>query len=205
LLESIFIFQRLKDKVDLLYMKIDSNSNFFELTGYNFSDFDPHFISECKDFIENLTEIKIEEIKLSDLKCILHLNYGDKLDLQKVVSVIDTPAYKFLKGDKNEFINYKQHNYSDVTNEKRILSTLESIKQHGYPFQNKYIILFNGQDYIRDGLHRAAIMAYLHGADSTIKIMRLYFKGKVHMTYPSDNVLFVRLKWIARRFYRLFK
>lgn len=186
-------------------MKIDSKLNAFKLKGYNVSDFDPHFISECNDFIGNLTEIRIEEIKLSELKCILHINYGDKLDLQKVVSVKDTPAYKFLEGNKNEFINYKQHNYSEVSNETRILSTLKSIKQFGYPYQNKYIILFSGQNYIRDGLHRAAILAHLHGLDSTIKIMRFYFKGKVHMTYPSDNIIFVRLKWIARRIYRIFK
>lgn len=186
-------------------MEIDSKPNPIELTGYKVSDFDAHFISECSGFIDNLTEVRIEEIKISDLKCILHLNYGNKLDLQKVVSVKDTPAFKFLKGNKNEFINYKQHNYREVTNDKRILSTLESIKEHGYPYQNKYIILFSGQDYIRDGLHRAAILAHLQGVDNTVKIMRFYFKGKVHMTYPSDNIFFVRLKWFGHKILRLFK
>ena len=186
-------------------MKIKSSLNPIELAGYHVSEFDTHFLSECTDFVGNLTEIKIEEIKLSELKCILHLNYGDKLDLQKVVSIEETPVFQYLEGDKDEFINYKQHNNSEVSNEKRILSTLESIKQNGYPYQNKYIILFSGQNYIRDGLHRAAILAHLHGLDSTIKIMRFYFQGKVHMTYPSDNLIFVRLKWIARRIYRMFK
>ena len=186
-------------------MKIDSKPNTIELAGYKVSDFDPYFISECKGFIDNLTEIRIEEIKLSELKFVLRLNYGKTIELKKVVSVQDMPAYKFLEGDENEFVDYKQFNYVDVTNEKRLLSTLESIKKNGYPFQNKYIILFNGQNYIRDGQHRAVILAYLNGLDATIPVMRFVFKGKLHYTYPSDNKLFAVLKWIGHKILRLFK
>ena len=168
--DSYNIFHTLEDKVDLLGMKFESKSYPIKLAGYDVSDFDPYFISECEGFIDNLTEIRIEEIKLSELKFVLRLNYGKKIELKKVVSVEDMPVYKFLEGNKNE-----------------------------------YIILFNGQNYIRDGQHRAAILAYLNGLDASIPVMRFVFKGKIHYTYPSDNKIFAGLKWISHKILKLFK
>jgi hypothetical protein len=40
----------------------------------------------------------------------------------------DTQAYKYLQGDKDEFIKYTQFNYVNNDNEKRLLDLKASIK-----------------------------------------------------------------------------
>ena len=52
-----------------------------------------------------------------------------------------------------------------MDNEKRILDLFDSIKNHGYPYLDQYIILFNGENIVRDGQHRAAVLAHLYGVD----------------------------------------
>ena len=173
--------------------------------GYKAEDFDPFFLSECRDFIHRLKAIKIEKIRISELDFLIHLSYGEKIGLQKKVPLRQFPVYRYLQGDKDEFIRYEQFNYPGIDNEKRLLSVLESIKKHGYPYKNQYIILFSGQNYIRDGQHRAAILAHLYGEDAEIPVMRFIFKGKYHYTYPTESRILGWSKWFLRRVYRMIK
>lgn len=175
------------------------------LNGYSIDDFDEQFLKECSYLLPNLIEIKIEDIQLSQLKCIVHSNYRGDFNLCNLVPVKNTPAYQYLKGNKKNFIHYRQYNYFSVNNEKRLLDILESVKSNQYPYKNKFIILFNGQNYIRDGQHRAAILAHLNGLDSRIKIMRFYFKGKSHYINQYTNNTKTILKWFARKVYRKLK
>ena len=39
---------------------------------------------------------------------------------------------------------------------KRILDLFDSIKNHGYPYLDQYIILFNGENIVRDGQHESS-------------------------------------------------
>lgn len=169
------------------------------LNGYDIDNFDEHFLYECSCFLPNLIEIKIEDIQLSQLKCIVHSNYRSDLNLYNIVSVKNTPAYQYLKGNKEKFVHYRQHNYFSVNNEKRLLDTLESVKINQYPHKNKFIILFDGQNYIRDGQHRAAILSHLNGLDSHIKIMRFYFKGKSHIFKKNTNNFKSFVIWILKK------
>ena len=123
----------------------------------------------------------------------------------KLVPVSNIPAYKYLQGDKKEFLKYGQFNYFGMNNEKRLNETLESIKENKYPFEDKYIVLFNGQNIIRDGQHRAAILAHLYGLDATIKVMRFNFDGNSHFIKINENNFKVSLKWFARKVYRKIK
>ena len=175
------------------------------LGGYSIGDFDEHFLKKCTGFFPNLKKIAIEEIELSKLKCIVHSNYRSDLNLIKLSSISDIPAYKYLKGDKQEFLNYRQYNYFNMSNEKRLLQTLESIEKNDYPYKDKYIVLFNGQDIIREGQHRAAILAHLNGLDSHIKIMRFYFNGKSHYIKQHINNTGIVIKWFIRKTYRKLK
>ncbi len=45
-----------------------------------------------------------------------------------------------------------------------------------YPYNNNFIILFGNQNYIRDGQHRAAILAKHGGLDKNIDVMVFHFK-----------------------------
>jgi len=172
------------------------------LCGYPLENFDEYFLMECADCLPKLKSIEIEEIKLSKLKCILHSDYKGDLSFFKIVPVSATPAYKYLKGNKEEFLNYRQYNYFNTNNEKRLLQTLHSIKTKGYPYNNEYIILFNRQNIIRDGQHRAAVLAHLYGLDYRAKIMRFHFDGKSHLIKINRSNFKIRLRWFINKIYR---
>ncbi len=175
------------------------------IDGYSIENFDEHFLKECANFLPKLKSISIEEIELSKLNCIVHSNYRSDLNLMKLVPIAEIPAYKYLQGDKKDFLNYGQFNYFGIDNEKRLLDLVESVKTNGYPYSDKYIVLFNGEDSIRDGQHRAAALAHLYGLDFKVKIIRLNFDGDDHILSISKNNFKVGLKWFGRKVYRKLK
>ena len=175
------------------------------LQGYKLENFDEHFFKECSNFLPDLKSIKIEEIKLCELECIVHSNYKSDLNLQRLLKVTEIPAYKYLQGDKKDFLSYGQFNYFGMDNEKRLIETLESIKKNGYPYEDKYLVLFNGQDIVRDGQHRAAILAHLYGLDATVKVMRFNFANDNHIIKINQNNFKTSFLWFARKVYRKLK
>lgn len=175
------------------------------LSPYTIDNFDEHFLKECADLLPNLERIEIEEVELSKLKCVQNKVFHYDLKLSKLSKIKDVPAYKYLHGEKEEFIAYKQHNYFNTDNEKRLLTMQESIKSNGYPFNNEYIVLFNGQDIIRDGQHRAAILADQFGLDYKVKAMRFHFTGNKHLLHLSKQNLKTSFMWFARKVYRKLK
>ena len=175
------------------------------LAGYSLDQFDAYFLKECGDILPGLAKIKIEEIELSELKCIVCSSHGSDLNLKKIVGVNETPAYKYLSGDKDSFISYSQHNYFTENNEGRLAALLESIKNNGYPNLGRYIVVFDGQNYIRDGQHRAAILSYLYGADTKVKVMRFYFENKKHLIREDIGNIKVICFWFVKKVYRTTK
>ncbi len=172
------------------------------LCGYKLDDFDEHFLKECSVFLPKLKSIMIEDIELSQMKCLVYSNIRHDLKLLKLEHISNTPAYKYLQGDKDEFLKYKQFNYFGIDNEKRLLEIVSSIKKNGYPFEDKHIVLFNSQNIVRDGQHRVAVLAHLHGLNSKIKIMRFNFMGNNHrfnmLKYNAKAITI----WLARKVYR---
>jgi len=172
------------------------------LKGYDIDKFDEHFLKECSSFLHNLIEVKKEKIKLCNLLAISHFEFKN-ITLKRILKLNETPAYKFLKGENQEWREYPQFNYFGISNEKRLLKLKESIEENGYPYDDRYIILFNGQNLIRDGQHRAVVLTYLYGLDYEIEILRFYFKDDKHMFKLSNNKII--LKWFFRKVYRLLK
>jgi hypothetical protein len=172
---------------------------------YNIENFDAQFLKECGNYLSELEDIKIEEISLSKLRCIVRSNYKWHPNLLKIRSIENTPVYKYLKGEKEDFINYYQHNYRNTNNEKRLLKNMNSIKKNKYPYNDEYIVIFDGQNYIRDGQHRAAILAHLYGLDSKIKVMVFYFRGKRHHIKIFNRNTKTIIKWAVKKSYRTLK
>lgn len=175
------------------------------LHGYNIDSFDEHFLFACADFLPKLKAIKLEKIKLKDMSCIVHKQLRHGLKLLNYEPILNTPAYKYLKGNKDEFIAYSQFNYFGQNNQDRLNSLLESIKQNGYPFGGKYIVLFDGENLIRDGQHRAAALASVQGLDSEIEVLRFYFKDSPHLMNKNKDNLKAFAKWFALKVYKKFK
>lgn len=170
------------------------------LAGYGFEAFDEQFLKECSNLLADLEDIKIEEIELAKLKCVVRSDFNGRFNWIRFCRISEIPAYKYLQGDKNRFLNYKQENDFNMTNEKRLLQLLKSIEENGYPFENKYVILFNGQDIVRDGQHRVAVLAHLYGLRGKIKVMRFYFRNNKH--HHKINNLRSCVKWILLSVYR---
>jgi hypothetical protein len=204
-IENMRVDFTIKEFLEFSQMIRESLHDLDFLQGYNLESFDEHFLKECADLFPKLKSIEIEEIKLSDMQCIVHSNYRSDLNLLKIVPISKTPAYKYLQGDKKDFLQYGQYNYLGMDNEKRLLETLKSIEENKYPYKDKYIVLFNGQNLIRDGQHRAAILAYLYGLDSTIKVMRFNFFDNNHIMKINNNNFKTAFLWFSKKVYKKLK
>lgn len=175
------------------------------LKGYGINDFDESFLKNCTSHLKNLVDIKIEKIKISDLKCIHRYNPIKDLFLTKLVSVEKTSVYKYLRGIDKSFENYPQYNYFNSNNLRRLEDLKESLKKQ-YPQDNKYIILFNGQNIVMDGQHRVAVLADIYGLDTEIEVMRFCFEGKKHLYRSFVSNSYTSLYWLTKKiYYRYFK
>jgi len=203
-IDNIRVDFTIKEFLEFSKMIRESLKELDILKGYDINKFDEHFLKSCSDFLPNLTEIRKEKIKLKNLLAISYFKYKD-LTLQKIIPLNETPAYKFLKGTSKEFEYYPQFNYFGVSNKDRLLKLKESIQNNGYPYDEKYIILFNEQNLIRDGQHRAVVLADLYGLDYEIEILRFYFKDNKHLVNVNKNNLKVGLKWFAKTIGRKLK
>jgi hypothetical protein len=104
-----------------------------------------------------------------------------------------------LNGDFDDFEAYRQFNYFGLNNKERLADLLNSLKSNGYPYQGKYIILFNGQNIVRDGQHRAAVLAHLYGIDMRIKVMMFHFNDNRHYLKKNTYNFKSLVKWILKK------
>jgi len=180
----------------------ESLNNLEILHGYSPDDFDEHFLRLCAPCITDLKEMVVEDASLSSLECIVHKEYKGGLALEKVLPVDQTPAYKYLQGEKDEFLKYNQFNYWNTANEVRLLTLRKSIENHGYPYKKQHIVLFNNQNLIRDGQHRAAVLAHLYGVDSIVPVMRFRFHQDRHSLSIGRENAIRSCKWFVKKCYR---
>lgn len=151
------------------------------LKGFNLSSFDESFLKNCSHLFSDLVDIKIEKIKLKDLTCIKHNNFFGEI-YDSSCTIDKTDGYKYLNNTNSNFLKYSQKNYFGINNKSRLLSLYKSVKENGYPLNDSYIILFNKQNIIRDGQHRAIVLAHLFGLNHEIRVLRFYFSGSKHKT-----------------------
>ena len=190
---SVNEFLSFSDKV----RKSLSELNLFH--GYDINDFDSHFLHECGNLLYGLSKISIEDVSLSDLRFIVRKKVYNDLMTYRVVSVDKTPAFRYLNRDKKDFVTYNQFNYFGINNNDRLLNLLSSIKANNYPHKKKYVILFNGQNIVRDGQHRAAILGHLYGIDTHIKVMMFHFYGNRHNFKKNTNNFKSLARWILKK------
>lgn len=190
---SVNEFLDFSDKV----RKSLSELNLFH--GYDINCFDSRFLHECGNLLYGLSKISIEDVSLSDLRFIVREKVYNDLVLYRVVSVDKTPAFRYLNGDKKDFVVYNQFNYFGINNKDRLLNLLNSIKINDYAHKEKYAILFNGQNIVRDGQHRAAVLAHLYGIDAHIKVMMFHFDGNRHIFKKNTNNFKSLVIWILKK------
>lgn len=122
---------------------------------------------------EEIERVEIDTIKLKNL-----LTKGESKissQVQIIIPVSESRNYKALLHDFEELDRYNEFNDYGVSNRDRLIGVLSRIKEQGYPYDNKYIIV-NQFNQIYDGDHRAACLLYLFGEDKEIPVMRIVFK-----------------------------
>lgn len=167
--------------------------------GYDINNFDSRFLYECGNLLYGLSGISIEEVSLSDLRFIVRQRVYNDLTIYRVVSIDKTPSFRYLNEDIQDFVTYNQFNYLGINNKERLLDLLSSVKANGYPYQKKHIILFKGQNIVRDGQHRAAVLAHLYGINVRIKVMIFHFNDNRQIFRKNTSNLKSFSKWILKK------
>ena len=148
-----------------------------ESRGYALTGIDPLFLILFADLLPNIIDISIETRRIGNLRALVHRRIRRLGSYVIPCHLSKAPAYQYLQGEPENFLRYHQESYHGDSNEWRLLRTLDSINANGYPYQDNYITLFGDQGYIRDGQHRAAILASLYGFNYEVPVRVIKFKG----------------------------
>ena len=151
-----------------------------QVEGFNLKEFDVRFLSTLGHAICDLESVKTESVLLSSLEVYTNCWLG-----KCVARLPKSFMYRALLGDMKEYAKYPQTNDFGEENIDRLSAVLKEIQRDGYGASGRYIVLFNDQNLIRDGQHRAAAAFYLEG-DREVKILRMKFKnGRLSVSrYP---------------------
>ena len=172
---------------------------------FKVENFDPVFLKHVATHLTEIEKIEIENIDLKKLE----VNTKNLIRLPIISKLPNSIVYKAIKGDSKEYLNYSQENDIFTTNEERLLGVKNYLDNHEYPYNNEYIVLFNNQNIVRDGQHRASVL--LSKNVDKVDVVRIHFKNnKLNLsTKPYLNYVFVwnkeRIVNNLRKYYRLYK
>lgn len=154
----------------------------------DFRTIDPTFLSTMlwKE-LPNIESARLDKVQLVDLLAPFH---------NKVFKLEDSVGVRALKGDSKIGLGNRKSNLISQTEHERMSELLESVREHGYPYNHHYIILYGDDNIIRDGQHRASCLYYLEG-NKEIPVLRLYLRNykspAIHKYYNSFIFSFIRM------------
>lgn len=164
--QLILNFDEVNDLVDDIY-------NFYEKDypiNYDYRLIDPIYFSLFfYDLIDKIIDVKYDIVKINDFR-LLRKN-------AKPVTMDKSESYLALVNQKynNIYTPFKSNRIIDNDFE-RLNSSMVSIKENGYPYNNQRVILYNDEPYIRDGQHRVAILKYLYG-NVNVEVVRFVLEN----------------------------
>ncbi|PIE67558.1 MAG: hypothetical protein CSA23_02975 [Deltaproteobacteria bacterium] len=168
--------------------------------------FDPMFLLECGPLLAHLKTIDIENRSIDSLRCIVY--HSRSLEIYTVRPVTRTPAYRFLATGDERFMHYQQKSYRGTDNARRLMEVVEDLDKFGYPHDGRHIILFEGQNIVRDGQHRIAALRHLLG-NVKIPVMIFRFSKKAAMPVlpwrSSGKILFKITNTVIRKIKNRYK
>jgi hypothetical protein len=166
----------IEDFLELSNVLMKTLESFYSFADHDLLHLDSFFLFKMGKLSLQIKEINIEERRLCDLVCLVRkkTRFGNIIMAKKIKN---SPAYRYLDNTSNDFIDYAQDAYPGQNNESRLIELRDSIRKNGYPSNKEYIVVFGDQGYIRDGQHRACILAKDLGLDHTVKVMVINFRG----------------------------
>lgn len=156
---------------DSLY---DIINGMVQVDGFDARKFNPVFLALLlARELPNLKRVQMDEVQLSRL-----LLYKPVLGpFVRSVRLPKSKVVKALNGDTRENDVGRASHHINQTSAERLDAVMASVREHGYPYGDEYIVLYDDNLLIRDGQHRAACLYHLHG-DIKVPVMRLYFSGR---------------------------
>jgi hypothetical protein len=142
---------------------------------FDVRNFDPIYLFLGLKYFIGLERVATDRVALGRLVTDIVNSDGN----ERIASLSLSRVIEALNGDETNLLVRKQINLYGETNKDRFERILKSVKENGYPLGNNHIILYNDGFFIRDGLHRASCLFYLHG-DIEIPVLRLYFRDNAH-------------------------
>lgn len=141
-------------------------NDIFPIEGLNFSNIDPVFLSTWLwPLLPTITHVKYDKVYLEEL-------WGPH-EKTGSVRLKDSVGVKALKGLSTDNEGFRKSHHIGQSDNQRLKESLDSIKEHGYPYDNKYIILGGDHNIIYDGQHRASCLYYLYG-NIEVPVLRIY-------------------------------
>lgn len=147
-----------------------------------------------------LKSMQVKEYKICELYTVRNL--FNSVDLQQIVPVKKSIFYQALEGKHENLLKYKEINMYSQDNFNRLNGVLDLIKQYGYPYNEKYIMV-DSAGRIYDGDHRAACLCYLKGEEYKIPVLELAFDNQEQNieTEIRNNQLALVKKILKRSFH----
>jgi hypothetical protein len=124
------------------------------------------------EIIESAT---LEKIFLDDLT-VAEMSEWEGRERMRIMAIPDSSPYKLLSGNAIAYLEYTKR-FGRIKNCIERFNMLQrSIEENGYPHGNEYICVYDTENIIRDGRHRAAILRYKWG---NVEIPVIRFRTKV--------------------------
>lgn len=172
----------------------DAFNNLQNFKGFDLSEIDFFFLYRLSPFIANIKSINHKNFILSELRCYQSLNLPlISIGLRKKISNSD--HYKYLAHKNNNFIEYKQDNYFNINNVERLKNIQNVIRNK---ISVNPLVIFYGENLIRDGLHRAAVFLHLYGENYAVKCKIIKFNSNTKAKYYLSKLLLFSLKLITK-------
>lgn len=180
---------------------------FEDIENFDLDHYDPIFLADLGASVLDIKSVTTEKISIDDL-----LVYRKVFKNIPVASPLKkSMMYRALNGDTAEYLSYGQENNKFQSNEDRINGVSKFIDEKGYGEDTDagLIVLFNNQNIIRDGQHRAAVL--LKSQVQNLKVARFNFKNQENNISESPWISFLfkwnlsRLKNIARSLLNKFR
>lgn len=157
---------------------------YWDHLGINLGHLDPSFQFRMANLLADITDVTYKKVPLSSLSVILAFQIPRLGLINLKRHLRHSPFYKYFSVRSDRINNYIQDSKPGLSNEQRLINIQHSISTNGYPFRDDYITLFGDQLVIRDGMHRASVLAATDGFNSTPITRIIHFSGSKWRSYP---------------------
>lgn len=165
--ENLCRQHNLSDNKNLKYFSPAIVKQEIEKRGYVLDDVWEKYFFTFKIFDYEFVQLALKDIYIDD--------WQDE-NMGTPVKIKDSPNYKYLCGDKTDYINRCKNEPSHSC--EMFDKLIEKLDNEGV--DSSRIICVDENNVIIDGAHRASWLAYKYGEDYKITVLKVFFDKKIN-------------------------